>query len=325
MFRKFLTLFVGYTLLVILLGAYVRATGSGAGCGSHWPLCNGDWVPRNGAEKTWIEYSHRISSGLCWLFALLGVVWARRAHLAGHPVRTWSWLVLGFMSTEALIGAGVVIFERVAEDASFGRAYWMGAHLVNTFFLLASLAMCWCHAHWVAERNWLQAGREQRPLFLTWVAALLAFLLVGMSGAVAALGDTLFPAGSVVEGLQGDFSLGAHAFVQLRIFHPLLAFVGAGLVICFSGYLAGSSAGATRVSASAVLFMTLTQLALGALNVLLLAPVWMQLVHLLVADVLWLSLLVTGFAVFRQPQATAGLRIDSSGEGVRLSSWRTLT
>ncbi len=35
-----------WNVLVALWGAYVRATGSGAGCGSHWPTCNGEILPR---------------------------------------------------------------------------------------------------------------------------------------------------------------------------------------------------------------------------------------------------------------------------------------
>ena len=168
------------------------------------------------------------------------------------------------------------------------------------------------------------SGRERWLLFLSWAGAILSLLFVGMSGAVAALGDTLFPSSSLADGLQADLSLGAHVFVQLRIFHPLLAFMSAGLVIGFAGFVAGSATGPARIAAAGVLLAVLVQLALGAVNVLLLAPVWMQLVHLLVADVLWLLLLGTGFAVFRLPQATTGLAIDSAGDGVRLPTWRTL-
>src|SRR5229473_6608919 len=132
---------LGWNLLVILWGAFVRATGSGAGCGSHWPLCNGEVVPRAPRLETIIEFTHRVTSGLA-LFAVVGlVVWSAVSFPRGHRVRRTAIVSLVLILTEALLGAGLVVFQLVAQDASVGRACYLSLHLVNTLFLLGALAL----------------------------------------------------------------------------------------------------------------------------------------------------------------------------------------
>src|SRR5919197_2484990 len=126
---------------VILWGAYVRATGSGAGCGAHWPLCNGEFVPRSPAAQTLVEFTHRLSSGLALLFALALPLWTFRVTPPRHPARSAAVWCLIFMLLEAAIGAGLVLFQLVAHDPSIARAYAMSAHLVNTFLLLAAITL----------------------------------------------------------------------------------------------------------------------------------------------------------------------------------------
>src|SRR5436853_6203595 len=77
-------------LAVIAWGAFVRATGSGAGCGSHWPLCNGEVLPRAPSVERIIEFSHRLTSGLSLLLVVALCVWAFRVHPRGHGVRRTS-------------------------------------------------------------------------------------------------------------------------------------------------------------------------------------------------------------------------------------------
>lgn len=274
-----------YTVAVIVWGAYVRATGSGAGCGEHWPLCNGVVMPRSPSAETAIELTHRITSGVSLLLVVGLAWWARRVLPAGHRTRVAMLFAVGFMVAEALIGAGLVLFGLVGENDSRARAVVMAIHLANTFLLLASLTLA---ARWAAA-----PPRDGPRLFTTggWLA-LAAYVLVGVSGAVAALGDTLFPAASLAAGLRDDFSAGAHLLVRLRLWHPWIA-VGAALAI--SAWIRRAGFAAT-FGALAVTTLTV-QLAIGAVNVLLLAPVWLQLVHLLVADAGWVLLVLVADAI----------------------------
>lgn len=279
--------FLVYTVAVVLWGAFVRLSLSGDGCGAHWPLCNGEIVPVAPSRKTLIEFTHRITSGLCWFGVVALYFAARRRFAAGHPARrAFAWGVL-FMSTEALIGAGLVLLRMVADNPAVARAYWMAAHLSNTFLLLLSLA--W--AAWACSGRPLLAGaRHSNPVRLVFVV-LAGTLLVGMSGAIAALGDTLFPAVSLQHALTQDFSPSAHVFLKLRVGHPILAVLVAGFSISVVWGIARSriTAVATRLGFAIVGLLGL-QVVLGFVNVALLAPAWMQLLHLLVADVLWISL-----------------------------------
>lgn len=324
--KRALSLFLVYTLFVILLGALVRATGSGAGCGSHWPLCNGEFVPKQAGDKTWVEYMHRVTSGLCWVFAALMVWFSRRASPPKSHVRGWCVAVLFFMTTEALIGAGVVVFEKVADDASLGRGAWMGAHLVNTFLLLLSLMLAWCYAARPTAPPLRATMRAAPKQFGWWLAILGWVLLVGFSGAIAALGDTLFPAESLAAGIQADLSPTAHVFVRLRIFHPLLALAGVALSMAYAGPAlsvvspAGSGLLTLRRYAFAVMVVGVLQVGLGFLNVLLLAPVWLQLVHLALADALWLALVGLGFERFAALSSQPDKDLFRPPVGVTLTS-----
>jgi len=272
-----------YNLLVILWGAYVRATGSGAGCGAHWPLCNGQVVPRSPQVETLIEFSHRITSGLVLLLAIVLFVLARRLFRRGSLLRWASGWVLLFTITEALVGAGLVLFGLVADNASPERAVSMIVHLLNTFLLLAGLcATSWWA--WIGEPEYLR----WRPGALWLILGLCALAALGASGAVTALGDTLFPSGSLTEGLQQDFSPAAHFLLRLRVFHPMLA-IAVGFYIVLVAWKLRPGSGVERYVAPFLTAIFVLQLGLGALNVILLAPVWMQLVHLLVADLIWIG------------------------------------
>lgn len=285
-FTRFAWFTVGYNLLVVIWGAFVRATGSGAGCGSHWPLCNGEVVPREPAVETLIELSHRLTSGLDGLVVLALTIFAFRVFPRRHRVRRAAVASLVFLLGEVLVGAGLVRFELVADNASAERAVVMAFHLVNTFFLLAALALT---ALWSGgERE--PRLRAQGPVLGLLGLGLLGLLLLGVSGAVTALGDTLFPVhGSAFgEALAGE-SVTTHFLVRLRIFHPLIA-VGVGAFLLLAGALVARLRPAARVQRSAGLLagLFLLQMVCGIVNVTLQAPVWIQLVHLLLADLVWI-------------------------------------
>jgi heme A synthase len=269
---------------VVLWGAFVRATGSGAGCGSHWPLCNGEVVPRAAHVETIIEFTHRVTSGLA-LVSVIGLsIWAWRTFPRGHRARRFAWLSVVFLFAEALLGAGLVLFQYVEHNASAGRAAYLSAHLVNTQILLAMLALtAWFGARPVTAR-WTGAPRLV-------IAALPVALIVAVSGAMAALGDTLFPASSLASGIRQEFSPSAGALLRLRVLHPAVAVLAA--VVLLAAAMSGMRMrpGAARLG-TVVAVLVFVQLGAGILNMLLLAPVWMQIVHLLIADLLWIALVI---------------------------------
>jgi len=301
-----------YNLAVIAWGAYVRATGSGAGCGNHWPLCDGRVVPRSLGAATLIEYSHRITSGLALLAVVGLLVWVRRVCPRGHPARRGAAMSLVFILTEALVGAGLVLFELVADNATMARAMFMAVHLGNTFVLVAWLTL----TAW-----WLSGGDEvsvrERPGPAWSVAGLMAaLLLVGVSGSIAALGDTLFPARSLTAALAADLSASSHLLIRLRVLHPALA-IATTVLLVVVGPMLGRRAGndQARRYGRLVGLVAAVQVVVGVLNVLLLAPVWMQLVHLLVADLLWIALVLLGATVLR----STGVRGGVHGPGVQVA------
>lgn len=288
-FRRYGWWVLAVTVAVIVWGAFVRATGSGAGCGEHWPLCNGEVVPRAPATETLIELTHRLTSGLS-LLLVVALGWrAFRLFPRGHRVRWAAAASVVFIGAEALIGAGLVLLGLVADNQSSTRAVVLGVHLTNTFLLLGALALTVQFAARPSRTpaRWQWGGTASAAL-----AALLGCLVIGVSGAIAALGDTLFPVDSLTDGLQQDLSTTSHVLVRLRLHHPWIAvLVSAGMCgfalrmrhrfAAALGYLPGLMVGAVGA-----------QLAIGLLNVVLLAPVSIQLLHLAGADVLWIVLVL---------------------------------
>ncbi|MGQ9916941.1 MAG: COX15/CtaA family protein [Bryobacteraceae bacterium] len=292
-FTRFAWTTLGWNFLVILWGAFVRATGSGAGCGSHWPLCNGEVIPPSPTVQTLIELTHRLTSGLA-LLAVLALVWyARRLWPPGHAVRRWAWISLALILVEALLGAGLVLLEYVERNASAGRALYLCAHLTNTFFLLAALAATAWHS--MTDHRWSFSSTAP------WLkAALAAILLSSVTGAVAALGDTVYPAVSMLEGVRQEFSPESPALLRLRLVHPVLS-VAAAVVVLIAAFHFTRGRWQRALATGVVV-----QLAAGAVNVLLLAPVWMQLLHLALAASLWLLVFAATLPALRPPARPAG-------------------
>jgi heme A synthase len=290
-FATFAWMILAYTLLIVLWGAFVRATGSGAGCGSHWPLCNGEIIPRAPGTKTLIEYTHRLMTAPALLLFGALIFWARRAFPRGSIVRRGAWLSLIFVVTESLIGAGIVKLEHVADNASIGRAFTLSFHLINTFILIAILALTAWWAGAGAERWRLNFSDKLFPIL---ALCFLGALLTGVSGAIAALGDTLFPVSSLSEGVRQDFSPTAHFLIRLRLFHPVIA-VATALLILFAANRISSRDETSKRLAHITIALVVIQLIAGAINVWLLAPVWMQILHLFLADALWIALVLLSF------------------------------
>jgi heme A synthase len=284
-FARYAWSVLAFNVAVVLWGAFVRATGAGAGCGKHWPLCNGEMLPRSPSLNTIIEFTHRVTSGIDLALVALLVFWAFRAFPPRHAVRLGAMLTAAFLFTEALLGAALVLLEHVAKNQSSARAYSLSAHLLNTLTLLACLTLT---AWWATHRAPVQQGGRA-----LWMAAcsLGIVMILGVSGAIAALGDTLFPSRSLAEGLSRDFDPAASIFVRLRILHPIIAAL-AGAWLLFYAVASTGRRPDLRPRAWLLLAMVAAQITAGVANLLLSAPVWMQMVHLFLADALWISLVL---------------------------------
>ena len=293
---------LAWNVLVILWGAYVRATGSGAGCGAHWPLCNGEVVPRAPSAEMLIEFSHRLTSGLALVAVVVLAVRVWRTVAAGHPARRAAVASLVFIVVEALLGAGLVLFRLVAEDESLARAMVMPLHLANTLVLLLCLTLT---AHFLSGGAPVAISGRTRT-FGVLVALLVLMIGVGKTGAIAALGDTLYPSTSFLDGLKADFAPTSTLLLRLRILHPALG-VAAGVMLVFGAAAVPLPAGDRRgrLARRSVVVLAAGQVVLGFVNVWLLAPVWMQLAHLLVADLLWIALVVLAASALAKPIAAA--------------------
>jgi heme a synthase len=291
-----------YNVVVILWGAYVRATGSGAGCGAHWPLCNGEIVPRAPSAEMLVEFSHRLSSGLALVAVAALGIWVWRRVAAPHPARRAAVASVVFIVTEAGLGAGLVLFRLVAKDESLARAMVMPLHLVNTLVLLLCLTLT---AYWISGGAPVSISRRTRA-FAIFVGLFVLFAAVGKTGAIAALGDTLYPSRSLAEGLTADLSPAGSLLLRLRLLHPALG-VAVGLILIYvvaSMPIDARQRGGQAARRIAIV-LTTAQVAMGFVNVWLLAPVWMQLLHLAVADLLWIALVVTAASALAEPGAAA--------------------
>lgn len=299
LFARYAWAVLAWNVAVVLWGAVVRATGAGAGCGNHWPRCNGQVIPPSPSVQTLIEFTHRLMTGADGFLVLALVVLAWRLHPRGSPVRTGAALTACFLVTEALVGAALVKLELVADSRSPSRVWWMALHLVNTFMLLGSLTLAaWWASGWPRVR--LRGQGAAAWLMLTAVAATLA---VAVTGAITALGDTLYPKSAVGLG-----EAAAATFLErLRVVHPLVAIATALYVVLAGIVVRRMRPGpmTARLSRRLVALFA-AQVMVGAFNVALLAPVWMQLVHLFVADVVWITLVCTTAAALAAPDPERG-------------------
>jgi heme A synthase len=301
-FAKYAWLVLGYNLLVVIWGAYVRASSSGAGCGSHWPLCNGEVIPRAPQIETIIELTHRLTSGLALIMVFVLLIWAFRKFEKSSCVRKGAVLSVVFMILEALLGAGLVLFEHVAQNRSNLRAVSMSLHLINTFLLLATIAL----TAWWASGGKPIGLKKQGFLFPAIMISLFGMILLGVSGAIAALGDTLFPATSLTEGIMQDFSSTSHILLRLRIIHPFLAPIVALCLVAIAMYanFSRSNAWVKRWSFTLV-GLIIFQLIIGLINLFLLAPIPLQLIHLLFADLTWLAFILLSASALSQEENAA--------------------
>jgi heme A synthase len=242
-------------------------------------------VPHSPRIQTVIEFTHRAMSGVALLAVIALGGWSVLLFPPNHRVRKATIYAMIFFAAEALLGAGLVLLNYVAQNASVGRAFYLSMHLVNTEFLLAALAL----SAWYSRDS---APSPQRPSPVI-LAALPIAILVSVTGVIAALGDTLFPATSLAEGLRQDLSPSASFLIQLRSSHPVLAILAAAYFLAAAvSVIRSKPQPVTTQIALGVLVLSVAQLCAGAINLALLAPIGMQIVHLLLADLLWITLVL---------------------------------
>jgi heme a synthase len=288
--RRFAWGVLVYFIAVILWGGLVRATGSGAGCGDHWPLCNGTVIQHSPRTDTIIEFTHRVTSGISF-FSVVGLlIWTLAGTVRGHLARSFAIASVVFTLIEAILGALLVKLGLTAGSLSPLRPWYLALHLANTLLLLAALTLT---AHMLSRREGYLRPNIKLIAPVGAAAGLMAFMIVGVTGSLAALGDTLFPATSLSAALAQDFSSTSGWLVRWRWTHPTIAFLASIFLIWILVRGVQRSAHWDNRGLSAlVLILLAAQYILGVMDVVLLAPVWLQTAHLLGADALWAALIV---------------------------------
>lgn len=296
-FARYAWFALGYNLLVILWGVFLRASYSGDGCGQHWLTCQGEAIPSAPELKTIIEFSHRLTTALAGIDVVVLAGWALSKHHRGDRVRLFAVLALLFIIIEGAIGGGLVLTGNTAGNWTPTRPYWTAGHLINTFILLAFLAL----TAWSAtdgNRRFRQLTASEKSLI---TVAALAIFVVGIFGSMASLAHMLFPSESISESIGKDFDPNSHWLLRLRILHPITSILSVVFLIFAADWLKRRMPQSLLVArwAGNLTILLLLQTAFGALTLLMLAPILMQLGHLLIADLIWIAfvLLCANFAV----------------------------
>ncbi|MFN2502158.1 MAG: COX15/CtaA family protein [Pyrinomonadaceae bacterium] len=302
-FAKYAWFVLAFNLVVILWGVFLRASKSGDGCGQHWLTCGGEVIPSASELKTVIEYSHRMTSAIAFVAVSILLIWTFRRFAKGSAIRKTAFLSFVFIVTEALVGAGLVLTGNTAETLSAARPFWMAGHLINTFILLGFLTLTARNASGGAP---LDVRRAQPKYLMALAIGAAALLIVGITGSIAALSTMLFPSGTIAEGMAKDFSSASNALLRLRLLHPITAILSSVFIIFLTGSLAKDAASPSVTRWSSILsLLILLQIAFGAATLLTLAPIIMQLGHLLIADAIWISFVLFTSEFLSAPLAAA--------------------
>ena len=303
-FAKYAWFVLAYNIVVIIWGVFLRASKSGDGCGQHWLTCHGEVIPSAPELKTVIEFSHRITSMLDGFIVIGLLVWAAlrwKSRKYGEKSKLVLKMAIGsmfFVIVEGLLGAGLVLTGNTAEALTAARPFWMAGHLITTLILLMFLTL----TAWFASGGKSFNFKVQPKVLLFLALAVLGILLVGLSGSVAALSSMLFPSATLSEGLAKDFSATSNILLRLRISHPILS-VGVGVyLILIAAWLKAKAQESFRIRrwAKVLTILVLIQFAVGALTLVTLAPIVMQIIHLVLADAVWISFVLLSASVLAE-------------------------
>ena len=265
------------SILSILAGAFVRATGSGDGCGSTWPTCKGKIIPQLSDTSEVIEFSHRSVSGILLIVTLIIFIKSRNMS-KGSIVRTTVNFLTFFVLFEAAIGAVIVLYEWVGLNSSLPRIIAVPIHLVNTFGLLA----CYAILYKVLLNNFKNIKQlwDRRFVFIAFL-----FLLSGATGSITALADVLFPSASFYEGLMEDFDRTSELLTRLRILHPMVA-TGLSVALIIESRKIQKD---YKIDVKFFQILVFIAVILGVLNVLSNIVLLLSIFHLAIADLLWIT------------------------------------
>jgi len=265
------------SILSILAGAFVRATGSGDGCGSTWPTCKGKIIPQLSDTSEVIEFSHRSVSGILLIVTLIIFIKSRNMS-KGSIVRTTVNFLTFFVLFEAAIGAVIVLYEWVGLNSSLPRIIAVPIHLVNTFGLLA----CYAILYKVLLNNFKNIKQlwDRRFVFIAFL-----FLLSGATGSITALADVLFPSASFYEGLMEDFDRTSELLTRLRILHPIVA-TGLSVALIIESRKVQKD---YKINVKFFQILVFIAVILGVLNVLSNILLLLSILHLAIADLLWIT------------------------------------
>lgn len=265
------------SVLSILAGAFVRATGSGDGCGATWPTCKGRIIPSLSDTSEIIEFSHRGISGILLIVTLYIFVNSRKLEKGSIARRAANYLTF-FVLFEALIGAVIVIFEWVGLNSSLPRIVAVPIHLVNTFGLLASYVILFK----ILENKMDSIKNLWDRNFI--IISIL-FLLTGATGSITALADVLYPSASFIEGFLDDFDRTSEVLTRLRIFHPVVS-----TILSIALYIESKQLQKRfDINTNFLKFLIFAAVFLGVANVLSNIVLFLSIFHLALADLLWIT------------------------------------
>jgi heme A synthase len=308
---------LAYNMVVILWGVFLRASKSGDGCGQHWLTCHGEIIPSAPELKTFIEFSHRVTSSFAGVLITILLIWAFVVWLR-HKRERKTYLLKAviacfvFVSIEGILGAGLVLTGNTAENLTPARPFWMAAHLINTLILLAFLTL----VAWFASGGKRLNFKAQPKVLLLLGLGVLGIFLIGISGSVAALSNMLFPSATLSEGIAKDFSETSHILLRLRVSHPILS-ITVGVFLAFlAGWIKTKANGNASVKrwANVLTILILIQFAFGAITLLTLAPIVMQLVHLLLADAVWIAFVLMSAAILAEQNEVENISTAVKGQ-----------
>lgn len=278
------------TVAVVIGGALVRATDSGAGCGESWPICGGQFIPDIGNYHTGIEVSHRLMTGLLG-FALIALfVLVRRDFEKEHRLRRAVFAAGGLLIIESLLGASLVLFGWVEFDASIARLIVVPLHLVNTFLLVGAMTLVTFFASGGRGFRIDTAKRRDQLVLL----GLGIVLLIGATGALNALADTLIQSEALADAVPGEVQVTEPVLRQIRTIHPFAAIIGGLALFMLVRYLAVDAGRQVTWLALGIQGIVWAQFFIGLLNIALEVPLETQLIHLFVADLLWIAFVLLG-------------------------------
>ena len=265
------------SVLSILAGAFVRATGSGDGCGATWPTCKGRIIPSLSDTSEIIEFSHRGISGILLIVTLYIFVNSRKLEKGSIARRAANYLTF-FVLFEALIGAVIVIFEWVGLNSSLPRIVAVPIHLVNTFGLLASYVILFKILE--NKLNSIKNLWDRNFIIIS-----ILFLLTGATGSITALADVLYPSASFIEGFLDDFDRTSEVLTRLRIFHPIVS-----TILSIALYIESKQLQKRfDINTNFLKFLIFSAVFLGVANVLSNIVLFLSIFHLALADLLWIT------------------------------------